>query len=369
MSGPINLPLDEVRDSGEPRRSNAMSREEVRQKAAAKPTSTDRAKMIEDTFRQEREAPAPEPAEEPSEAAVESAPPDVEGDTEPEQDSDVETWEDFLERLDLSEDDLADLTRTIKVNGEEKRVTLKEAFANTQFAQANHEKAQKLAAEQRRFEAERAQRLQQYTQYVEQAKQTHMAAARVLQEELMSPQVQMLKEHDPAQYVRWQDITQQRLQALQSSYQQIVAEERKTLKTHFEQARDAGISRLRNQIEDFDTPERRQKMLNAFTEFGGTEAEFDSVVDDRILLLVSKYADMAERLRRYEQSEQQTRKKAKQLVEDSKSARAKAPRKRSAGSKQRVDAAIKNIQGKKGHRARQATQQAILTAMRENRRR
>lgn len=363
----INATHDMVRDSGKPSGSNAMSREEIRARASGGKSTSERAQMIQEALREESPA-EPEPVEEPSRSAEPEEAPEEAASPEPDSDAaDIETWEEFLERLELSEDDLADLTRTIKVNGEQKQVTLKEAFANTQFAQANHEKAQKLAAEQRRFEAQKNEQLQKYQQTVQQAKHAHMAAARVLQEELMSPQVQMLKEHDPAQFVRWQDITQQRLQSLQSSFQQIVAEEQQTLRAHYQQTREAAQARLRNEIHDFDTPERQQKMASVFTEFGGTEAELEHA-DDRILLLVSKYADAVERLRKYEQAEKETKRKAKRLVEDSKSARAKAPRARGAASKKRIDEAVAGIKGKKGHSARKATQKAIFTALQEGRR-
>ncbi len=385
-NGTVNLSLDALKSvASTPAAGKSMTREEVRANSQAQSTSA-RAAQLEGAIRTHREpaTPVDDQARQPSEApqSEPDAPEEVDAESpaEPELDSDdvssqegdadsvPETLSEFAEALELQEDDIRDLRVTVKVNGEKQEITLGEAIQNTQFAKANHERAEALTAKERQHEATARDQLRQYQELVNRGKVAHAAAVQVIQGEFQSPEIQQLRSTDPGQYLQWEELTKGRLAQLNSSYQQLLAEEQKHVAAHQEELQRAGIARLREAIPDFDTQERFNKIERVFHEFGASTEDISRIQDERILLMVSRFADMADELKEFKEREANATKKAKQAVKASKSARAQPQRSRSEGSKQRIKQAKQNIKGKRGFKARQATQQALLTVMQEGRR-
>lgn len=393
MNGPQNLSPSET-PSGRPLASSSnagmRSRDEVRANTSRQ-SAQERSAQIFDVLKKGREeaaqppkaeAPPPpaevddldegEDVEEDTTLDTDDAEPDSAPDTD-EDDGDehhgsVQSLADLAKAFDMDEEDLKSLKATIKVNGRTEEITLGEALSNTQFAKANTEKAQRLASREREFESSRNEKLQQVQQVFQSAKATHFAAVNVLQQELQSQEVQQLKQQDPQAYVQWQDLANQRMGQLQTSYQQLLAQEQQALEAHRAETRKAGLSRLRDALPDFDTPERKTKIRSVLAEFGASEQEMKQILDDRLLLFASKYADMAERLQALEAEKAGTSKRAKAVVEAASASRPAPQRNTSATiSRKKVESARKQIQGKKGHAARDATKTAIMTALQEGR--
>jgi hypothetical protein len=388
-NGTVNLSLDALKGlSSTPTAGKSMTREEVRANSQAQSTAA-RAQQFDNAIRSHRPEPAPQAddqAERPSNASEPEpdAPEEVDTDTpaEPEPDSDdasspeggdadsvPETLAEFVEALEIQEDDLKDLKITVKVNGQKQDITLGEAIQNTQFAKANHERAEALTAKERQHEAVAQEQLRQYQELVNRGKVAHVAALQVIQGEFNSPEIQGLRTTDPKQYLEWEALAKHRMAQLNSSFQQLLADEQKNVAARQEELQRAGIARLREAIPDFDTQERFNKIEAVFHKFGATTDDISRIQDDRILLMVSQFADMQAELEELKERDAKSAKKAKQVVKQSKSARAQPQRTQREGSKKRIKAATQNIKGKRGFRARQATQQALLTAIQEGRKR
>jgi hypothetical protein len=87
---------------------------------------------------------------------------DVESEDEIDETDDDDGLAAFAEELGLDADKLAlnddgEIVVSLKVNGKDEKVALKEAISQTQYSKANEEKARNLADERKTFESERAQ--------------------------------------------------------------------------------------------------------------------------------------------------------------------------------------------------------------------
>lgn len=361
--------------------SNARTRDEIRANAA-KTSTADRAKLIQQKLGENPAAPAegspqsaaPEaPETDPAEdLEAPSAAPTDDGQAH---DDDAEDYDvpdrldAFAKDLDLDPEYLGGLRATVKVNGEEREVTVAEAFAGYQHATANQEKAQRLAAAQRRHEAEATERIAAYTKLVEEGKVAQVAAVQALRQELERPEVQALKTSNPQDFIFWQDLVNQRVAMLQTSFQQLNARQAQVQEEHLNQLKQQGLARLRESISDFDTPERFRKIEGVFSEFGAGAEDLSTVLDDRILLLASKYADAKAELAALKAEKEQGRKKARQLVDKNRPMDPGARRSSSQDTRKKLDAAKQNIKGKRGPARTRAVAGALLTAVQEGRKR
>ena len=115
---------------------------------------------------------------------------------------------------------LANLKMRIKVNGEERLVSLKEAQTGHQLEADYRRKTTELAEQRRAVEQDFAQRQALYHQQsVEAANVLQMAEQAVLAD-LNTPQMAALREKDPVQWMLRRDEAQQKLAYLQQTRQQ-----------------------------------------------------------------------------------------------------------------------------------------------------
>ena len=388
-SSTLNLTIDALRSgSAVPLQSTpAATRDEVR--ANAKRMSTaDRAKAIHASLSNAREKEvatdaAPESAAEPSEptepgpdASPEEEPSAAPAEDEQAHESDSDDEFELPDRLDelasafeLDADYVSGLTQTVKVNGEEIEVTVADAFAGYQHASANQEKARQLTATQRRMEAEHTERLAEVNKLYTDGQVAAAAAIHVIQQEVNAPEIQALKTSDPGEYLKWQAHSEQKVAQLKEAFRQLQARQAAILEEEQGKLKQAGLARLRDEIQDFDTPERYKKIESVFSEFGAGQEEIGSVLDDRIILLASRYADAKARLAELEQKDAAGKKKARQVVAKSKVAN-KSPRRSPAQQNaDRTKAAKADIAKKRGHGRRRAIAGAIFNKIQEGRNR
>lgn len=342
----------------------ARSREEVRA-GAQRLSTTEQVQAIKDRF-QNRQAndparPAPSDAREPAPEAREEAQtvqgPDDDADSE----ASFEYLEDLAETLGVDAEAFLGLKSKIKVNGEDLETTLKEALGNHQRTAALTQKEQQLAASRDRFLAEQTENLAQLKQQFDAAKQYQAAAFQVLEAEMNRPEMQYLKQSDPASYLAWQGQFERQKQLITQSYQQIVASENAAAQQHRERIGQEAVNYLRSRIPDFDTRERFEKMAKVFQNRGIPVNEAKAILDPRILHFVSDFADMEAKLAAYEKAEA----KAKDLARKTPpaSVRIGAPKPKDGSAKQIAEA--KKAQS--GLRGRNAIQQAAAAIKLTNR--
>ena len=143
-----------------------------------------------------------------------------EAEAEPEETT-LETLDDIAKALGVdAESLLANLKMRIKVNGEERLVSLKEAQTGHQLEADYRRKTTELAEQRRAVEQDFAQRQALYHQQsVEAANVLQMAEQAVLAD-LNTPQMAALREKDPVQWMLRRDEAQQKLAYLQQTRQQ-----------------------------------------------------------------------------------------------------------------------------------------------------
>ena len=277
-------------------------------------------------------------------------------------DAPIETLSGLLEALEISEDDFKSLLVERKVNGEVEQVPYSAILEGTQSAKANTQKAQKLAAAERKFEAEQTQQLEQLRLIFAEARQRTQAAAHVLQAELQHPDVVRLRSDDPAGYLQYQEQAQHRQRELEATYQQIAQQEMKVFNDHKIERMRAGMNRLREVVPDIDTDDRKKKIVEVFAKFGGDEQLVNDVTDERVLWLASAFADATAELAELKKLRTEEAAEARKLVEKSKRKAKRKPSSESGKgiSKKRVDQMRANISGQRSrHKRTRALADAI----------
>lgn len=364
--------------------SGNTSRSQAEVRAAARPMSlVDRANAIEKALiaRRQAEESAPQVEDDatPREGAHSETPPpapeeearedldEVDDDATDSQDADmIERLDDLLSMLEVDGETFGSLKTTIKVDGKDVEVTLGEALKSHQFAARNTQKAQELAAQQRKLEAEATERVRELKQTLDQGKAMHHAAYAVMQEELQSPALAQLRQSDPAQYLQSVEYLQQRMGKLEQSYNNLLAYEAQQGEQLMMQRRERGLQQLQELIPDFDTEARRGKIAKVFADRGVTPAEMGSLVDPRIWHLVSEFADLQEKVAAYEAREKDAERIARKVAR-------KEPRTAKAGGEQPTRKGISKkalaehkarIQGAKGMRRLDASASALQDILR-----
>ncbi|TNF09404.1 MAG: hypothetical protein EP323_00450 [Gammaproteobacteria bacterium] len=144
---------------------------------------------------------APAEAEEVTDEAVEVESEEV-APSEDEEQGSIETLAELAEALDLPlEEVMANLKTTVKVNGEELAVTLKEAFDGYQKDADYRNKTTELAHQRRAFDEQSANARQQLEQQFIQLGQFIQTAEQMFVKPLDPTQMEYLRQTDPQRYL------------------------------------------------------------------------------------------------------------------------------------------------------------------------
>jgi hypothetical protein len=151
---------------------------------------------------------------------------DVEPDEEIDETDDTDGLAAFAEELGLDADKLAlnddgEIVVSLKVNGKDEKVALKEAISQTQYSKANEEKARNLAEERKTFESEREQVAQAYQQQLQQIQGLGEMLQNKLTQEFQSIDWDRLRVTDPAEWSAKQQEFAQRNQELMQAGQML----------------------------------------------------------------------------------------------------------------------------------------------------
>ena len=142
----------------------------------------------------------------------------------------------------------------VKVNGENKEVSLTEAIQGTQYRAANDQKAQELSEQRKSFDTERHAVAEEFSNRLQHVQGIGQMLEQRLMAEYQNTDWQALRVSDPAEFVARQHDFQQRQQELHQAGQVIGAQ----MRQHQEQA-DQQWQTERSQI----LSSERQDMINS----------------------------------------------------------------------------------------------------------
>ena len=123
------------------------------------------------------------------------------------------------DKLGLSED--GQIVVRVKVNGENKEVSLTEAIQGTQYRAANDQKAQELSEQRKSFDTERHAVAQEFSNRLQQVQGIGQMLEQKLMADYQNTDWTALRVSDPAEYVARQHDFQQRQNELQQAGQVI----------------------------------------------------------------------------------------------------------------------------------------------------
>lgn len=228
----------------------------------------------------------------------------------------IESIEQLAEALGVDSNALDDLPMTLKVNGENKAVTLSELRDGYQRRQGIHAQVEQLNAQKRENEqvlTEKANKFEQDTVVLGQMLQQ---AKNLLLGELNSAEMQTLRTSDPGAWAARHQELQQRATGIDqlyysaaAQYQQFVdnrdAEQQKSLA----ELRQKELTNLRTALPDWNDAKRDEIVGYLHDSFGFSNEDLANVMDSRLIII----ADKARKFDQMEKVGKKTKKAIKQL--------------------------------------------------------
>lgn len=219
---------------------------------------------------------------------------DESGDDEPEPIT-LETIDDVAQALGVDPNDLlANLKMRIKVNGEERLVSLAEAQKGQQLEADYRRKTTELAEQRKALEQEVTQRQTLYQQQAAEAAHVLQLAEHVLVGNLNAPEMVQLRQVNPAEWVARREEANQKLAAIQQArqhvanqwqqQQQVAAlEQKRQLEELVAQERQVLATKVDPQTWTPDTSAKLASFL--MNTYGFSEDDVGSVYNHRLILL------------------------------------------------------------------------------------
>ncbi len=219
-----------------------------------------------------------------NEAADASAQDDA-GDGEEGTDGDpIESLEQFAEALEVPiEDLLGQVKHTFRASGEDVTVTLSELVAGYQKDADYRQRTERFKQERRAAEAADQARMQQWQQVNYALAAQLNAVEQMLSQEAQSPQMEHLRQTDPAEWTARQQEMQRRFQTLQGARQQAMAAYQQHQHTTLTQLKEREQKALKDAVPDFG-PQHHQQAWETMTSLGYTADELKQVFDHRVIV-------------------------------------------------------------------------------------
>jgi hypothetical protein len=237
-------------------------------------------------------------------ASVEGAEPQETEEAQAETDSTAETE---TEEVESPETEEKTPRYTVKVNGEEKRVTLDELKKGFQLEADYRQKTSQLAEQRRQLEAERGH-------YGQQLKALIPALQSQLQDKFGNVDWVRLSEENPTEYVKLHaeaTAANQRLQLALAEQQRIEKQTQHELQANYRERLKVEAERLSEKLPEYSHPEKgkalREGIRSYLKNVGYTDDELKSVVDHKAILI----ADKARRWDEAQKAKTQVTQKAK----------------------------------------------------------
>lgn len=232
-------------------------------------------------------------------AEVSEEPESEEGDEQPDEPEPLtlETLDDIAKALEVDPNDLlANLKMKIKVNGEERLVSLKEAQAGHQMEADYRRKTMELAEQRKAVEAEYAQRQSLYQQQAVEAAQMLQLAEQAIVADMQTPQMSKLREENPAEWNARMFEGQQKLQHLGSvrqhaaqqwqQQQQVAAQEQQRhFQTYLASEHEALESALSGRGVDWTQDQKAKLSAFLVDRYGFSADDVGKVYNHRLVLM------------------------------------------------------------------------------------
>lgn len=195
----------------------------------------------------------------------------------------IESLAEMAEAMEMTPDELlTSLTHTFKAAGQEHTVTLQDLVSGYQL-RADYDRDKTAMAESRRnFEAEQAQKVQQYEQNANVLSQQHQVLVNTLAGQLQSAQMLELQRDDPTAYlIKRQEIETQLTQlqgvgqAAAQHYNEVMAQQRADF------IKAEGM-KLQNEVEGWGQ-EKLDDAVSVIKSLGFSDAEVDQNPDSRFI--------------------------------------------------------------------------------------
>ena len=235
--------------------------------------------------------------EESDEKSEDESEEESEEETDEEEQQSIETLKDLAEALELPlEEVMTNLKTTVKVNGEETSVTLKEAFDGYQKDADYRQKTTELSTQRKAHEEQVTGARKELENQLLQVGQLMQALEKAVVPELDQTQLQFLKETDPQAYlIQSQERTErlnqfkqlQQLAANQFAHnqQQLAQQQQAQMQEVFVKASEELKTRIPDWGEDVKKSLDGYLMSEAF---GYTDQELSQVMDPRLIEIAHK---------------------------------------------------------------------------------
>ena len=221
-----------------------------------------------------------------------------------------ESLSDFAEALEISDDDLLDnIKATVKIDGEEKQVTLRELQNGYQKEADYRRKTGDLAEQRREFETHTNQVIETYDRRIEEINQLAESLFEMSEAKYNSINWDELREKDPGQYAAMREDQKSERQALQQALVEIQMKKDDIAKEWQEKLQKevipAEAAKFVEKAPEFGTRDGWESNWKKLTQcligdYGFDQEEVSSVVDHRMLYLASDAMKYRESLKNSE---------------------------------------------------------------------
>ena len=296
--------------------------------------------------------------------------PDVESEDEIDETDDDDGLAAFAEELGLDADKLAlnddgEIVVSLKVNGKDEKVALKEAISQTQYSKANEEKARNLAEQRKSFESERQQVAEAYQQQLQQIQGLGEMLQNKLTQEFQSVDWDRLRVTDPAEWTAKQVEFQQRQQELQQAGQMLGQQMRVQQDKQDEQWQQQRAQIIQSERQmmvesnpDWADEERMKSDLKEIVEYAQSEGFSADELQD---VIYSRHVNVLKKAMMYDKGQTVASKKVKKPAP--KMQRASNGRFTSSKKKSKMDQLINKAKTAKGANKRNAQHDAVAAIL------
>jgi len=294
---------------------------------------------------------------------------DTDDSNEYETDEDDNGLEALAEELGLDPDKLVltedgEIMISMRVNGKDEQVGLKEAIAGTQFHKANDEKARVLADERKSFESERAQVAQQYSEQLQQIRGLGEMLQNKLMQEFQGIDWENLRRADPAEWTAKQREFEIRNHELQQAGQMLGQQMRSEQEHYTQQEAQERASVLSSERElmignnpTWRDQEVMKNELNSIVEYARSSGFDDEELSD---VIHSRHVEVLRKAMLYDQGQTVASKKVKQVPNVQRASNGRFVK---GGKKGKVNKLIERAKSAKGANKREAQADAVAALL------
>lgn len=168
----------------------------------------------------------------------------------PDEPAPIETFEDLVQALGAKSEDVLGLKYKLKIDGEDKEVTLGDLVKVTQLEGHVNKRSMEIAEQRKAFEAERQQYIQAYQERIAVTDQVLNSNLAQLQQQAQALEASGLAQADPAQYLMLKDQINTAWQATQSQRQAIAQNYQQTQQRLLQQGQTEAEKLIRQQHSD-----------------------------------------------------------------------------------------------------------------------